>query len=453
MARAGLRPILFEAEATIGGGARTEPLTLPGYHHDVCASVHPMGAASPCFRDLGLAARGVEWVHPDVPLAHPFDDGTAALLERSTSATGATLDAADRRAWSRLFGPFVESWDALIEDALQPPIRIPRHPLLFARLGLLGLRSASSLATARFEGRRARALFGGVSAHTLSPPDHPLTSAFGLMLIAAAHAVGWPFAREGSRSIVDALAAIVDEHGGRIETGRRITSLAELPTAEATFLDLTPRQVLGLAGDRLPARYRWWLARYRYGPGVFKVDWALRAAIPWRATECIRAGTVHLGGDLDEVRTSANAAWAGEPDPRPFVLLSQPSLFDASRAPADGHVAWAYCHVPHGSTIDMTDAIEAQVERFAPGFRDIILDRHTRNAAQLEAHNANFIGGDIGGGLQDIRQFLARPVPRPDPYRTPVPGLYLCSSSTPPGGGVHGMCGWNAARSALSRLD
>jgi phytoene dehydrogenase-like protein len=272
------------------------------------------------------------------------------------------------------------------------------------------------------------------------------------MLATAAHAVGWPFAREGSRSIVDALAAIVHEHGGRIETGRRITSLAELPAAEATFLDLTPRQLLGLAGDRLPSSYRRWLARYRYGPGVFKVDWALRAPIPWRATECSRAGTVHLGGDLDEVRISANAAWAGEPDPRPFVLLSQPSLFDASRAPADGHVAWAYCHVPHGSTLDMADAIEAQVERFAPGFRDIILARHSLDATQLEAHDANFIGGDIGGGLQDIRQFLARPVPRHDPYRTPIRGLYLCSSSTPPGGGVHGMCGWNAARSALSRL-
>lgn len=453
MARAGLRPIVFEAEGRIGGGARTESLTLPGYRHDVCSSVHPMAAASPCFRELGLEARGVEWVHPDVPLAHPFDDGTAALLERSTRATGQTLDPADARAWGRLFDPFVESWDALIEDALQAPIRVPKHPLLMARMGLLGLRSASALAMSRFEGRRARALFGGISAHTLSPPDHPLTSAFGLMLASAAHAVGWPFARRGSRSIVESLASVVLEHGGRIETGRRIASLAELPAAAATFLDLTPRQVLSVGGERLPPRYRWWLSRYRYGPGVFKVDWALREPIPWRARDCARAGTVHLGGDLDEVRTSANAAWAGEADPRPFVLLSQPSLFDATRAPGGGHVAWAYCHVPHGSTVDMTDGIEAQVERFAPGFRETIVARHTLDPAGLEAHDANLIGGDIGGGLQDIRQFLARPVPRPHPWRTPIRGLYLCSSSTPPGGGVHGMCGWNAARSALERLD
>jgi phytoene dehydrogenase-like protein len=448
LARAGLAVTVYEAHAQPGGGTRSAALTLPGYLHDVCAAVHPMAMSSPFFRRLPLAAHGLTWVQPDAPLAHPFDDGTAALLERSTVETGATLARADGRAYRRLLDPLVEHWDALVHDALAPP-HLPRHPLLMARFARRGLRSALGLANSWFAGERARALFAGIAAHTLEPLTRVPTAAFGLILAAAAHAVGWPLARGGSQRIADALADVLRAHGGQIVTRAPVRRLGELPPAALTLLDLTPRQVLAVAGQRLPAGYRRTLARYRYGPGVCKVDWALAEPIPWRARECARAGTIHLGGAAEDIAFSAEAPWRGRLDSRPFVILVQPTLFDASRAPAGRHVAWAYCHVPHGSAADMADAIERQVERFAPGFREVVLARSVRTAVAMERYNANLVGGDINGGAQDWRQILARPTLGPAPYATPLPGLYLCSASTPPGGAVHGLCGYYAARVAL----
>ena len=453
LAHAGVPPVVYEAEVDIGGGTRTAELTLPGYLHDICAAVHPMGAASPFFRSLALARRGLEWVQPDVPMAHPFDDGTAALLERTTGRTAESLDLADRKAYRDLMDPFVDRWEALMIDALAPPVRIPKHPLLMARFGLRALRSATGLARARFSGPRARALFGGIAAHVLDPLDRVPTAAFGLMLALPAHVVGWPFARGGSGRIAAALAAELEAAGGRIETGRRIDDLGELPPHDVVLLDVTPRQVVSIAGDRLPGRYRAALERFRYGPGVFKLDWALSEPIPWTAEGCRRAGTVHLGGSLEAIARSARATWEGRMVDDPFVLLAQPTLFDPGRAPEGRHVAWAYAHVPHGSEEDCTERLERQVERFAPGFRDVILARSARTAADMERHNPNLVGGDIGGGSQGLRQVLFRPTVRLDPYRTPVDGLFLCSSSTPPGAGVHGMCGYHAARSALRSLD
>jgi len=451
LARAGYRVTVHEAADRIGGGTRSEELTRPGFIHDVCSAVHPMGVTSPFFRSLPLADHGLEWVHPPVLLAHPFDDGTAAVLLRSTEGTGASL-APDGAAYRRLMDPFVRNWEALIEETLGPPLHVPGHPILLARLGLFGLPSALRLVSRAFKGPRARALFVGIAAHTLLPMDRSPSAAFGIMLALAGHAAGWPIARGGSQAIADALASILREHGGRILTRSPVSNVDELAAAEATLLDLTPRQVLDVARHRLPDRYCRQLERYRYAPGVFKVDWALSEPIPWVAEECRTAGTLHLGGGTEEIARSAAAAWYGQDDERPFVLLAQPSLFDRSRAPEGCHTAWAYCHVPHGSTRDMTSAIERQVERFAPGFRDVVVARHTMNTRQLEHHNPNLVGGDINGGVQDVLQFLFRPTARLDPYATPVPGLYLCSASTPPGGAVHGMCGYHAARSALRRL-
>ena len=451
LARAG-RPVrLYEAAEQVGGGARSAALTLPGFVHDVCSAVHPLGAASPFFRSLPLFEHGLEWIHPTTPLAHPFDDGTAAVLERSLDATVQSLDPEDRRAYRELLGPLVATWEALFDDALAPP-HVPRHPLLLARFGLRGLRSAVGLARAWFSGERARGLFTGIAAHTLEPLTRPPTAAFGLVLAIAGHAVGWPLARGGSQRIADALAEVLRAAGGEIETGRPVHSLSALPPARAYLLDLTPRQVLRVAEDRLPPRYRSRLARYRYGPGVFKVDWALSGPIPWKAEACRRAGTVHLGGSMAEIAAASAAPWRGRFEARPFVLLAQPSLFDDRRAPPGRHVAWAYCHVPHGSDVDLTEAIETQVERFAPGFRQAILARHTLTAVELERHNPNLVGGDINGGVQDLRQLFTRPVVTLHPYRTPAPGVYLCSSSTPPGGGVHGLCGAYAARAVQQDL-
>jgi phytoene dehydrogenase-like protein len=451
LAREGVGVTVHEAADLIGGGTRTEALTLPGFLHDVCSAVHPMGAGSPFFRQLPLAEHGVEWVHPPVLLAHPFDDGSAAVLLRSMDETAAGLER-DDGAYRRLMGPFVRHWHALMENALAPPLRIPRKPLLMARLGLRGLRSALGLARSRFEDDRTRALFIGMAAHALLPVDRAPTAAFGIMLAAAGHGAGWPFARGGSQAIADALAGVLRAHGGRILTGSPVRDVDRLPPSDAILLDLTPRQVVAVAGHRLPSRYRRRLERYRYGPGVFKVDWALSEPIPGTAPQCRRAGTLHLGGSAEAIARSADAAWEGHAHDDPLVLLAQPTLFDPSRAPAGRHTAWAYCHVPHGSDANMSDAIERQVERFAPGFRDTILGRHTMDTRRLEAHNANLVGGDIGGGVQDIGQLLFRPARRVDPYSTPADGLYLCSASTPPGGGVHGMCGYHAARSALRRL-
>lgn len=451
LARAGCRVTVLEAETTIGGGTRSAALTLPGFVHDVCSAIHPLGVASPFFRSLPLDRHGLEWIHPPVPLAHPLDDGTAALLERSFVATGATLGA-DARAWKALLAPLVERSELLLEEILSPILRIPRHPLLLARFGLDAMRSARGLAEARFRGERARALFAGVSAHSFLTLDAPFSASFGLTLGLLGHAVGWPFPRGGSQSIADAMASYLRSLGGAIVAGHRVAAAAELPAADAVLFDITPRQLVAIAGDRLPAAYRGRLEAYRYGPAAFKVDWALSGPIPWRAVDCARAATVHLGGSLGAIAASEHAAVTGASTERPFVLLAQPSLFDSSRAPAGRQTAWAYCHVPHGSTLDMTDRIEAQVERFAPGFKDLVLARHIMAPAELERHNANIVGGDIVGGANDWFQLLARPVLSIDPYRVPVPGWFLCSSSTPPGGGVHGMAGYHAARSALRYL-
>jgi phytoene dehydrogenase-like protein len=432
LARAGRQVVVLEGQETIGGGCRSAELTLPGFLHDICSTVHGLALASPFFATLPLAGHGFEPVHPEAPLAHPLDDGTAVMLERSVAATAAGLGP-DADAYRGLFEPLVREAEPLFETVLGPPLRPPRHPLLLARFGALGLRSAAGLARSRFQGERARALFGGCAAHSMLPLSAPLGAAFGLVLAVSAHAVGWPVTRGGSQGLADALAAHLRSLGGRIETRRTVESLDELRGATPVLLDVTPRQLVELAGRRLPERY----ARYRYGPGVFKLDWALDGPIPWTAPEVARAGTVHLGGTLEEL--TADPA-------RPFVLLVQPTLFDPSRAPAGRHTAWGYCHVPNGSTRDMTAAIEAQVERFAPGFKELIAARSAMNSADVERRNPNYVGGDINGGLHDLRA-LALPVR----YSTPLPDVYLCSSSTPPGGGVHGMCGYWAARAALRR--
>jgi len=449
LARAGVSVLVLEARDVLGGAARTEELTLPGFRHDVGSSVYPLGAGSPFFRSLPLAEHGLEWVHPDVPLAHPLDDGSAAVLHRSLDQTARAL-APDGGAYTRLIGPFVHRWPAFTEHVLNAPLRPPRAPVLMARFAWRALRSTPSLAGA-FREPAARALLAGAAAHANVPLDRFPASAIALTLMVAGHAVGWPFARGGAGALTAALASLLRALGGVIETGAPVRSLAELPEARAVLLDLTPRQVVALAGERLPHRYRRRLERWRYGPAVFKVDWALDGPIPWTAEACRRAGTVHLGGTLEEVAAAEAAPRAGRTAERPFVLLAQPSLCDPTRAPEGRHTAWAYCHVPHASEVDMTGRIEAQVERFAPGFRERILARSVYAPAALEAWDANLVGGDINGGSGTPGQTLARPTWSATPWATPAAHLYLCSSSTPPGGGVHGMCGYHAARVALRR--
>jgi phytoene dehydrogenase-like protein len=454
LARAGRSVRVYEAADTVGGGTRSAELTLPGFVHDVCSAAHPLGVASPFFRSLDLARLGVEWVHADAPLAHALAPGRSVVLERDIGSGGDSMRDAlgsDAAAWARLFEPLVGEWERILPQVLGPVLRPPRHPLLMARFAVPGLLPASSLARIAFRESAARALFAGIAAHTMLRLDRPVTGAFALVLGMLAHAVGWPIARGGSGRIATALEAEAAALGVEIVTGCRVDSLADLPSARAVVLDITPRQVVAVAGERLPAGYRRSLERFRYGPGVFKIDWALDGPIPWQDPRTARAGTVHVGGPLREVAASEDAVARGRVADRPFILLVQPTLADPSRAPEGKHVAWAYCHAPNGSTLDMTTTIEAQVERFAPGFRDLILGRATRDAAAMESYDANYVGGDINGGVQDVRQLLFRPVARWNPYTTPVPGLFLCSSSTPPGGGVHGMCGVHAAREALRR--
>jgi phytoene dehydrogenase-like protein len=446
LARAGRSVVVVEQAETVGGGTRSAQLTEPGFVHDVCSAIHSLTAGSPFFTQVPLGEHGLELVHPDAPLAHPLDDGTAVLLERSVEETASGLGT-DGQAYRRLFAPLVRDADRLVPFLLGPR-PIPRHPLAAARFGLPALRSAVGLAR-RFEGERARALFMGIAAHSIQSLRRSPTASFGLVLGLFAHVFGWPVARGGSQAIADAMASHLRSLGGTIETGRPVGSLDELPAADATLLDLTPKGLIGVAGHRLPDRYVRALRRYRYGPGVFKVDWALDGPVPWTAEECLRAATVHLGGTAAEIAESEEAVWRGETAERPFVLVAQQSLFDESRAPPGKHTLWAYCHVPNGSTVDMTERIEAQVERFAPGFRDRILGRHTMGPGEMEAYNPNYVGGDINGGVQDLRQLWTRPALRWNPYSTPVKGLYICSSATPPGGGVHGMCGYHAARAAL----
>jgi phytoene dehydrogenase-like protein len=448
LARAGQKVLVREACATVGGGARTAELTLPGFHHDACSAVHPLARVSPFFRTLPLQEFGLEFVEPPVALAHPLDDGTAVLVERSLEATGRSLGE-DAEPYQRLMSPYVRHWQAMMDDLLGPAPLPPRHPLLLTRFGLLAVWSATWLARRVFRTERGRAVFGGMAGHSMLPLDAPITAAYGIMLSVPAHAVGWPVVRGGSQRIADALAAYLQSLGGEIITGQPVERLDDLPPSRHVLFDLTPRQVLKIAGSELPARYARRLARFRYGPGVFKMDWALNAPIPWQAEGVARAGTVHLGGTLAELAASERAVARGEHPERPYLLLSQPSLFDTTRAPQGCHTVWAYCHVPSGSTFDMSDRIEAQIERFAPGFRRRILARSIRNAPAMERYNANYVGGDINGGIQDWRQHFTRPVSLVNPYATPNPRLFICSSSTPPGGGVHGMCGYHAARAVL----
>jgi phytoene dehydrogenase-like protein len=440
LARGGCQVTVYEGAAQIGGGAHSAELTLPGFLHDVCSAVHPMSLSSPAFAQFPLAAHGLEWIHPGAPLAHPFDDGAAAVLERSVEATARGLGG-DGDAWRRLMEPLAEAWPKLSHDVLAPP-HFPRHPLLMAQFGMKAIGSVSGLVNSRFRGPHARALFAGIAAHGCRPLEARPTAAIGLTLGAAAHAVGWPFPRGGAQRISDALAGYLRSLGGEIRAGSPVTAL---PEAAIVLCDLTPRQFLALAGERLTSRFRSALARYRYGPGAFKMDWALDGSIPWTAKECARAGTVHVGGNFEEI-----AAYERSHSGRPFVLVAQPTLFDPTRAPAGKHTAWAYCHVPNGSSVDMSGAIEDQIERFAPGFRARILARSVLPPAAMERLNPNLVGGDINGGSIDLAQFFLRPTGRL--YATPLDGVYLCSSSTPPGGGVHGMCGYYAARNALSRI-
>jgi phytoene dehydrogenase-like protein len=447
LARAGRSVLVLEGKETIGGGTRSAELTLPGFVHDVCAAIHPLGVASPFFRGLPLADHGLEWVFPPAAIAHPLDDGSAILVQRSVAATAAQLGG-DAAAYRRLMGPLVADWRNVLGEMLGP-LRFPRHPLSMVRFGLAALLPAATLAKMLFRGERARAVFAGMAVHAMMPLEWPATAAFGLMLGILAHSVGWPMARGGSQRIADALAAHLRSLGGEILTDRPIEHFDDLPPARAILFDVTPRQLEKIAGDRLPAPYRRKLGGYRYGPGVFKMDYALDSPVPWQAAECLQAGTVHLGGTLAEIAASERAVWRGEHPERPYVLFVQQTPFDPTRAPAGKHTAWAYCHVPHGSTVDMTGRIEAQIERFAPGFGERILARSTRTAAEMAAYNPNYIGGDINGGVQDLRQLYTRPVASLNPYATPASGIFLCSSSTPPGGGVHGMCGYFAAQAAL----
>jgi len=444
--QAGLSVLLLEGKRELGGGLRTAELTLPGFRHDTCSAIHPLAAASPFFQTLPLAQYGLEYITPPVSAAHPFDDGTAAAVVTSLTETGRSLGP-DAEAYRRLLAPLVAQWPNIANDVLAP-LHIPRHPLDMARFGLSALLPATVLAR-RFAGEKARGLLAGMSAHSIQPLGNIATSAIGLVLLIAAHRGGWPLPRGGSQAIADALVAHFVALGGKVETGTFVHSLAQLPPARAVLFDVTPAQLLPIAGHRLSSLYRWQLRRYRYGMGVFKVDWALAEPIPFTAPECRSAGTVHLGNTLAEIAAGEKATAQGQHPDRPFVLLAQQSLFDATRAPAGQHTAWAYCHVPNGSPVDMTEAIERQVERFAPGFRARILARHTFDPTQWEAYNPNYVGGDINGGVLDITQLFTRPALRASPYRTSQRGLYLCSSATPPGGGVHGLCGYYAARRAL----
>ena len=448
MASAGLAVTVYEALDTLGGCAKSAPLTLPGFIHDVGSAVHPFAVVSPAFRRLPLAQHGLEWIEPSAMLAHPFDDGTAAIVERSISETARQLGE-DGPSYARMFGPLVDNWAALQPAILNVP-RVPRHPLVVGRFGLRALRSADGVARSSFRGAHARGLFAGIAAHGILPLERVPSAAFGLVLGTLAHVAGWVIPRGGAQRITDALAAHLRSLGGRIVVDTRVRSVDDLPPARAILCDLSPRPLLRVAGHRFPEWYRRQLEAYRYGPAAFKVDWALDAPIPWRSAACGRAATVHLGGSLEEIALAERQADRGVAPERPFVLLVQPTLFDPSRAPAGRHVAWAYCHVPNGSPVDMLPRIEAQIERFAPGFRERVLARSILSPAGLERHNANLVGGDIAAGASTLRQLFVRPTWRM--HRTPARGIYICSASTPPGVGVHGMCGELAANLALADM-
>src|ERR1700737_2542948 len=448
LAQAGLQVDVFEAEPTAGGAARTMELTLPGFLHDFGSAVHPMGAGSPFFSSLPLEDRGLEWIHSPAPLAHPLDDGTAVLLERDLGAAKTSLGA-DGHAWGRLMLPFVERWSEFAPEVLRPVCSIPKHPWLMARFGMNALLSARTIGR-RFQNERTRALFAGLAAHSFLSLDQPVSGAFGMLMAVSAHAVGWPIPRGGAQSITNALSSVLANFSCKVHTSVPVENLTTLSNYDLILCDLTPRQVLKIGGQRFSESFKRQLGNYRYGASVFKVDYALSAPIPWKAPDCLRAATVHLGGTFEQIAESEKAMRSGKHPDRPFVLLAQPSLFDDSRAPAGKHTAWAYCHVPNGSRVDMLQRLENQVERFAPGFRDCILARRVFSPADLESMDANLVGGDIGGGGMVIHNFLFRPTRRH--YATSARDVYICSSSTPPGGGVHGMCGYHAAKMALTRL-
>jgi phytoene dehydrogenase-like protein len=449
LAQAGLQVDVFEAEPQPGGAARTLELTLPGFLHDFGSAVHPLAVGSPFFSSLPLSNHGLEWIHSPSVLAHPLDDGTAVTLERDLSAASVHLGR-DSQAWRRLMHPFANRWADLSSEVLRPIHLLTRHPWLLARFGVSALLPANALSNFLFREQRTKALFAGLAAHSFLSLDEPLSAASGVLLGAAAHAVGWPIPRGGAQSITSALCGHLSGLGAKIKISARVDKLRDLPKYDVTMCDVTPRQLLQLADGELSAGYRSQLQKFRYGPGVFKVDYALSSPIPWKASECLRAATVHVGGSAAEITASEAAVRRGEHAEHPFILLAQPSLFDATRAPQGKHVAWAYCHVPNGSKVDILEKFERQIERFAPGFRECVAARRVFSPAAIEAMDANLIGGDIGGGAMDLRQFLFRPTWRH--YATSNRHLYLCSSSTPPGAGVHGMCGYHAARIALARL-
>lgn len=450
LAEAGLSVVIYEAKATIGGGMRSSDLTLPGFVHDVCSSIHPFGVSSSFFQSVPLESLGLEWIHPPAPLAHPFDDGKAALLDCDLETTVQNLGA-DGKAYAKLMKPLVEGWDKFGHDVLAP-FHFPRHPLLLIRFARAAMQAAEKLWNERFKTREALGLFAGLAGHSLLPLDRPLTAAFALVLGIQAHLYGWPFPKGGSQKIADVLAAYFRSLGGEIVTNAEIKSLDELPKSKLILCDISPKQLLELAGSRFPDGYKQKLKKFRYGPGVFKLDWALDGPIPWKAEEAKRAGTVHIGGEADAIAVAENAVWEKKHPDKPFVILAQHSLFDPTRAPEGKHTAWAYCHVPAYSETDMTEAIENQIERFAPGFKERILAKAKLNTRKIESYNPNYVGGDINGGVQDIMQLFARPARFFSPYSTPLKGIYLCSSSTPPGGGVHGMCGYHAAKKALKEI-
>ena len=446
MQQQGLSVLLTEGKQTIGGGLRTAELTLPGYLHDVCSAVHPLAVASPFFEKLPLLDHGLEYIYPELPVAHPFDNGTAATLKHSVEETAGLLSV-DKQAYTKLMKPVVADWPFIAPDVLSP-LRLPKYPFKMARFGLSAFTSAAHLQK-RFKTTKAKGLLAGMAAHSMQPLNKLTTSAVAMALMATAHNKGWPIPKGGSQNIANALASYFISLGGKIETNTYVASLAQLPSSHAVLFDVTPRQLLQIAGQRFSSLYKWQLKRYRYGMGVFKIDWALAEPIPFAAENCRKAGTIHIGNTFEEIAYGEQQIWNGEHPEKPFVLLSQPSIFDQSRAPEGKHTAWAYCHVPGGSIKDMTAIIENQVERFAPGFSDTILAKHMMNTVQIEDYNPNYIGGDINGGTLDIGQLFTRPVLRWSPYKTSAKGIYICSSSTPPGGGVHGMCGYHAAKRAL----
>jgi phytoene dehydrogenase-like protein len=450
LARNGASVLVLEAADSIGGGTRTAELTLPGYHHDVCSSAHPLGILSPFLSRLPLEEHGLTWIQPSASVAHPLDGEPAVILRTSLDLTATSLGQ-DAPAYKRVIRPFLHHPEALIAEILGPA-HLPRHPMLLAGFGVPALLPATVLGRRWFRGERARALFAGCAAHSILPLTRPVSAAIGLLFLITGHVQTWPIAEGGSASITDALAEYLQTLGGRVETGRRVQALADIPPSRIVLFDTSPDQVAAIASPVLPSTYVRRLGRYRYGPGIFKIDWALDGPIPWTDPACLDSATVHVGGTLAEIADSEATVWRGQHAERPFTIVVQPSLFDASRAPAGKHTGWAYCHVPNGSTLDRTEAIEHQIERFAPGFRDRILARHVMRATDLEQYNANYVGGAITGGVTDIGQLFTRPVARIDPYSTPNPDVFICSASTPPGGGVHGMCGYHAARSALRRL-